>query len=434
MMRAEGRLDVSVPPPTRVKPAVKHVAPNLSPKVISKPAEMRELCRRITEAGSFAFDTEFVMEDGYETQVCLMQVATESEVALIDALSGADAKPVWNLVSNPDVEVVVHAGAEDLALCHQITGKVPANVFDVQIANGLVSGDYPISLARLARNALRVRLHKSQTLTDWRKRPLSEEQLRYAVADVAYLPAIRQLLGQKLRKTRRTAWAREEFAKFEALETYEPPKQARVYRLKGIGSLDGQRLAVAMDLLDAREELARKYNRPARAVVRDHLLVEIARHRWTKAEQIRSLRGLQLRPQAIQELVAAVKRSLARPRSDWPTPPVSIEDTPEEIVLTSLLTAVLRDYCLSHNVAMSLMATKQTMRDVIHAHTRTMPTRSALQRGWRARATGKMISGILRGKSLVGVAGDGTATRLKLVSHAGPPGDGFPDHSGQNQA
>ena len=292
---------------------------------------------------------------------------------------------------------------------------MPANVFDVQIATGLVSCDYPLSLSRLVRNTVRVRLHKSQTLTDWRHRPLTEAQLRYAVEDVAYLPATRRLLGQRLRKSKRTAWAREEFARFEALVTYEPPEQVRLLRLKGTGSLDPQRVAVALELLAAREELARRLNRPARVVLRDHLLVEIARHRWTKTEQIRSLRGLQLRASAICQLADAVKRGLSRPPERGLAPPERIEDTPEELALATLLAAVLRDFCRVHSIAFSLLATKQSIRELLHSHTRSLPDVSPLQRGWRAQATGEVIEGLLRGRTLVGVAGEGSETRLTLT-------------------
>ena len=398
---------------------MKHVAENLNPSVTTKPAELRALCERVAQASSFAFDTEFIMEDGYETAVCLMQVATESEAALIDPLAELDTGAVWELVADPAVEVVVHAGMEDLALCHQLTGKVPANVFDVQIANGLVSCDYPLSLSRLVRNTMRVRLHKSQTLTDGRQRPLTEAQLCYAVEDVAYLPATRRLLGQRLRQSKRTAWAREEFARFEAPATYEPPEQVRLLRLKGIGSLDPGRLAVALELLAAREKLARRLNRPARAVLRDHLLVEIARHRWTGVEQIRSLRGLQLRASAIGELANAVKRGLSRPPGECPAPPVRVEDTPQEVALATLLTAVLRDFCQVHSMAFSLLATKQSIGELLHTHTRSLPASSPLQNGWRARATGEVIESLLRGRTLVGVAGEGSETRLTLTPRPG---------------
>jgi ribonuclease D len=394
---------------------VDHVADSLEPRLITKPAELRALCDRAAKLGCFAFDTEFIMEDGYETTVCLMQMATETEVALVDPLVGLDTQAVWELVADPSVEVVVHAGMEDLALCHQLTGKAPAAPFDVQIATGLVTRDFPLSLARLVRRLLHVRLHKSQTLTDWRQRPLSDAQLRYAVEDVAFLPAARRVLMERLRERDRLEWAREEFARFESLKTYEPSEETRLFRVKGVGSLRGEQLSAALSLLAARERLARQYNRPERAVLRDHLLVEIARQRWTRLEQIRSLRGLQLRAGAIRQLGQAVEEGLAHPRELDPTPLATVEDTPEEQALVALLTAVLRDFCWAENIAFSLLATKQSVRQLLHTHTRALPPASPLQKGWRAHAVGGLIEDILRGRCAVAVTGKGNRIRLKTI-------------------
>lgn len=386
------------------------------PRLLTDPVELRAVCEQIASAGRFAFDTEFIMETGYETKVCLMQVTAGDDVVLVDPQAGLDTLPVWELVADPDIEVIVHAGMEDLALCFQFTGRVPRRVFDVQIAAGFVTGDYPLSLARLVRRLLRVRLHKSQTLTNWQQRPLSTEQLRYAVEDVAHLPAVRDVLIQKLEKTERVEWAKQEFARFEDQAVYEPSEETRVFKLKGSGSLAGEQLSVAAALLEARERLAQEYNRPARAVLRDHILVEIARHRWTDVEQIRSLRSVHLRQSSLRVLAEAVAKGLARPQEEWPAAPVNIEDTPEEHALLSLITAVLREYSRSSGVAFPLLASKQTIRSLIHAHTRNLPAKSPLSSGWRREATGEMIQGLLEGRLAVTVTGERSKTRLAVVS------------------
>ncbi len=402
---------------------MKHVADNLEPHIVCEAADLDALCERIRRAGRFAFDTEFIMEDGYDTLVCLLQLATESEVALVDPLAGLDTRGVWDLVADPAVEVIVHAGAEDLALCYQLTGQVPANVFDVQLANGLVTCDYPISLARLVRAVTRVRLHKSQTLTDWKRRPLTDAQLRYAVEDVAYLPAVRRWLHKRLDTAGRIPWAREEFARFELPATYQPSAQGRMMRVKGAGALDPQRLAIVSELLEVRDQLARKFNRPPRALLRDHLLVEIARHRWTQPDQLRSLRGLHLRSTALADLTEAVKRGLRRPVEQCPVPAPVVEDTPEEVALAGLLTAVLRDLCQKEQIAFALLTTKQGVRELLQSRTRNGPEISPLQRGWRAEATGDVIRRVLDGRTCVGVTGTGSSTHLTLI-----PRPDEPDH------
>jgi len=387
---------------------------DLQPNLVTTDSELLHVCERLAAAGCFAFDTEFIMEDAYRSQVCLIQTATDTEVALIDPLAGLDSTPFWNLVADPSFEVVVHAGAEDFGLCLQALGKPPSNVFDVQIAAGLVTCDYPLSLARLARNLLSVRLHKSQTLTDWRKRPLSPAQRRYASEDVVHIPAIHKWLKQRLAALGRTDWAREEFARFESVETYQPPKQDRVLRVKGAGSLDRAGLAILSELLDAREQLAEEYNRPVRAILRDHLLIELARHRWTEPEEIRALRGLHLRSSSIQRIAAAVKRALARPQEQWPALRRTVEPPPEEPGLVALLTAVLRDYCLANDLAFSWVATKEAIQQLVRAHLVDGQDVSPLVRGWRSRAIAPMLRAVLAGQLAVRVVGEGGRVRLAV--------------------
>jgi ribonuclease D len=404
---------------------VKRPTDRPAPAIITTDAQIRSLCDRLAGAGRFAFDTEFIMEDAYETMVCLIQAATESEVALIDPLAGVDTHPFWELVADPSIEVVLHAGMEDLALCPQLVGKTPANVFDVQIAAGLVGRDYPLSLTRLVHKTLGLRLAKSQTLTDWRRRPLTEAQQAYAADDVAYILMIHRRLVERLAKLGRLDWAKEECAQFELPQTYEPTAQTRLVRLKGLGSLDREALAVAAELLEVRQVLARKFDRPARAVLRDHLLVEIARNRWTRPEQIRALRGLHLRARAVDALAQAVRRGLALPPEQRPTVPETIEDTPKELVLISLVTAVLRDFCLASDVAFSLTATKQSIRELVHSHTRSIPNCSALSRGWRARAAGQMLAKVLQGRARVRVTGSPAEPRLTVeADQTGPESAG----------
>jgi ribonuclease D len=397
---------------------VKRATDRPRPAAVTTDTQLRSACDRLASEGCFAFDTEFIMEDGYETTVCLIQAASESQVLLIDPLAGVDTRPFWELVADPAIQVVLHAGMEDLALCRQLIGKTPANVFDVQVAAGLVGRDYPLSLTRLVHKYVGVRLRKTQTLTDWRRRPLTEAQQAYAVDDVAYIPAVHRTLIEKLKQQGRLDWAVEEFARFEVPQTYEPPKEIRLIRLKGIGSLDPEGLAVASELIEIREKLARNFDRPARAVLRDHLLVEIARHRWTRADQIKSLRGLNLRARAVEELARAVKRGLAVPREQCPTMPESAEDTPKELVLISLLTAVLRDFCLARNIAFALMTTKQAIRQLVHSYTRGHPDASPLSRGWRAEAAGEMLLDVLQGQAAITVTGSHCRPKLKIQAVA----------------
>jgi ribonuclease D len=376
-------------------------------RMITTQADLETLCAELRTQSSFAFDTEFVMEDVYRPEVCVVQLATERLTAVVDPFQVDDLAPVWALVADENIEVIVHAGMEDLAICQEQGGQTPRNVFDCQLACGLVTTDFPLSLARLTRFLLGVRLHKSQTLTDWRKRPLTDAQVEYAADDVRYLPAARRALARKLEKTGRTEWAAEEMARFHQPETYVRGPDEKVLKLKGAGSLDGQGLAVAAELVKARSRLAAQYNRPARVVVRDHLLVEIARHRWTESQDIRTLRGINLKPAALRDLGEAVRRGEALPPEAWPTPAPVDDESEAEAALAMLVGAVLRSRCADLGIAHQLVATRKDIRAFVRVMVRGLECAAsiALCAGWRKSQFGDLLRGVLAGDRSVAVAG-----------------------------
>ncbi|MHC5111823.1 MAG: ribonuclease D, partial [Planctomycetota bacterium] len=252
--------------------------PNINADSLTEQHEIEALCLLCRKEGRFAFDTEFVMEDRYQPEACLIQVATSKTVSLIDPFLDLDLEPVWSLVTDADVEVVVHAGQEDLALAVQHIGLLPRRVFDVQLAAGLVGYDYPISLQKLVQATKHIRLHKSKTLTDWRKRPLTKAQLRYAAEDVLHLLEVQRILTKKLDRLSRLEWAREEFQRFEQHELYERAEEDKIFRVKGTGAMEGKQLAIVRDVLEWRDSVGHRYNRPVRIILKDHLIAEIARH------------------------------------------------------------------------------------------------------------------------------------------------------------
>ncbi len=379
--------------------------PLAEPQLITERSDLLAICERIKAHGSFAFDTEFVMEDRFRPEVCLMQLALEDVVAVVDPYEVGDLDPVWALVGDPEVEVIVHAGMEDLALCQNQGGHTPQQVFDCQIACGLVTPDYPLSLSRMARAVLNVRLHKSQTLTDWRRRPLSAAQLRYAADDVVYLPAIRADLGGRLQRTGRVDWMAEEMSKFSDPSTYARGAEDNIFKLKGAGALSGLGLAIARELVKVRQALANQYDRPARAVVRDHLLIEIAKHQWSNPAEIKTLRGLSLRASALQELADAVQRARALPPDQWPMPAAPNDETEHEACLAMLAGAVIRAFCTQEGISHQLVGAKKDVQMLVQAHVRgdDRADHLPLANGWRAQTVGAAVRDVLSGRSRIAV-------------------------------
>ncbi len=387
--------------------------------LVERQEQIDQVCSQARSEGRFAFDTEFVMEDRYEPEVCLIQVATEESVALIDPFRKLDIGPVWGLITDDKVEAVVHAGQEDLALCVQHTGKLPRRVFDVQIAAGLAGYEYPLSLQKLVQSTVHVRLHKAKTLTDWRRRPLDEAELLYAAEDVSYLLAVRRVLDARLERRGRTSWAEEEFKCFEEETLYHRVEEEKLQRLKGTRSMKGQQLAVVRSLLTWRDGLAEELNRPARAVLKDHLLVEIARLGLTSHADIRALRGLNMSDRNVRALGREVKEAMETPPEQWPEARPRDAEPPREDVLIALATAVIRSYCLDFGLSYGLVTTKKMIRDLIRHRTIGLPSSAAdveLLAGWRGETVGALLDDVFAGSKTIRVEpGDG-----ELVVHVTP--------------
>src|SRR5262249_31488871 len=182
--------------------------------LIRTAGKLRELVAHVREAGQFGFDTEFVSEETFEPVLCLIQVATSQRLAVVDPQAVGDLGPFWELLHDPAVEVVMHAAGEDMRICLLRTGSVPGRVFDVQIAAGLVGNSHPLSLTNLVSQVLKINLPGSETRTDWRRRPLSPAQVRYALDDVRHLLEIADRLKVELTRLDRAHWAEAEFADF----------------------------------------------------------------------------------------------------------------------------------------------------------------------------------------------------------------------------
>ncbi|MBX3395986.1 MAG: HRDC domain-containing protein [Phycisphaerae bacterium] len=383
-------------------------------QLVTTADQLEAMCRGARAAGWCAFDTEFVGEDQFRPELCLIQLAYDNTCCLIDPLGGLDVTSIWELIADKDVLVIVHAGSEDIAQCWDQIGKPPARVFDLQVAAGFVGTDYPISLMRLAMSTLGQKIHKSQTLSNWRQRPLSGEQLKYAVEDVIHLRPIYERVHGRLEMLGRTAWLWEECDGLckSAAEPEEEVQKLR--RLRGSGSLEGRELAIAHALVEAREQIARQYNRPARVVLKDHLLVEIARRGWTDVKRMQTLRGMNLSVSALQLLAEAIERAKRLPQSEWPELP-NQEDTHTEQVMISLLTAVLFDFCNANDLAYGLLSKKQSLRAYIRSFTREGAELDGhpFGAGWRREAVGELLEGIMTGRRTIRV-GSESAGLLRL--------------------
>ncbi len=370
--------------------------------VVADPAALEACCAHLATTSLLGLDTEFVGETSYHPELCLIQVATESALYLIDPFAFDSLDAFWKFIVSPTHQVIVHAGREEVRLCHRAFGQVPARLFDLQIAAGLVGLPYPLGHGALVYHVLGKKLSKGETLTEWRRRPLTPSQMHYAFDDVRYLLAIQTKLDERLVRLGRRAWAEEEFQRLTQAATPEAPTTEAVgerwRKLRGASSLDRRRLAVLRELFVWREQTAHELNRPARVIVRDDLLVEIARRPAKSSRDLKVVRGLAHKH--LDEIFAAIERGRALPQESCPVPSEREQDPPQVGLAVGILQAALYDYATKEHLASNLIASSQDLKTLVrgYAQGNADGSETLLRRGWRAEHILPHLRAILEGR------------------------------------
>ncbi len=387
-------------------------SPNQGTRYVDTPAELRALCEILGECDRLAIDTEFIRERSFAPKLELVQVATpEGLIAVIDyaKLAGRAGDPFAEILTNPKILKIFHAADQDLEILLGLTDARIEPVFDTQIAAGLIGFGAKQSYGALVEATQGFRLAKGEAMTDWSIRPLTAAQLSYAMDDVRYLLAVYERLLTDLDQRGRLAWAYQETNVLQdsitaTLGLRTDPRTC-YQRVKGRGGLDGQQLAALRELAAWRENEAQRRDRPRGSVLKDELLVEIARRRPKHPSQLKNLRGIQPRDldRSGDELVAAVTKALALPRSEYPNPeaPLPVPDE-QTLALTDLLQAVVHSVAARESVAASMLATNGELQRLADAFRRGEPCQDLpVLSGWRGSLVGNDLLAVLEGRSVV---------------------------------
>lgn len=345
-------------------------------------------------------DTEFVRERTFYIQLGIIQVAADGTEAVIDPLALPSLDPLFDVVTDPAVEKVVHAGEQDFAAFYERERIVPANVFDTQIAAALVGYGDQISYAKLVAKVTGVQLSKLETLTDWTARPLTRAQIDYSLEDVRYLMEVRDHLSERLEQLGRSGWEQEECRRLVAEDTYESPSPLEYYRRMKTGGLSGARLGVLREVAGWREERARARDIPRGWVLRDQSLLEIARRRPTSLKALRQIRSM--KPNQIAKdadaILDAVRRGAANPiEVDAPDKP-NVKAPPQADSVARLLEAWLYARSMEAEIAPSMLATRDQLKVLTSAHFRGEEPELPLLQGWRRELVGQDLLDLLEGK------------------------------------
>jgi ribonuclease D len=391
--------------------------------LLNEPDRLAELCEQIRAAGRVAFDTEFIREESYEPEVCLVQVALEEGFALIDP-EGLDLAPLWELVVGEEVETVVFAGRQDFEIAYLSVGKTPRRVFDVQVASGLVSASYPSSYRHVVREVRGVDVGSAETFTDWSRRPLRDEQLRYALEDVIHLLPMHDRYRGDLARLGRESWMVEEMSCLADTSLYDPEDKAGFERVKGHRKLKGRQLAVLDALAVWREKAARRRKIPVRRLLSDAVLCEVARRMPTKVDQLKDFRCLpagQVRKLG-GEIIETVKKGQAVPKSQQPRLVKRTEIGDRNDVRVDLAIAAGKSLCQRARVAQQLFGTRKDYEQLVQAVAGHVERHeSALLQGWRGEFLGHTLADVVEGRVGLRIDAEGDSPGVRLIPQD-PPG------------
>jgi ribonuclease D len=355
-------------------------------------------------------DTEFMSEGRYRPLLCLIQLAVPngdgSRVELVDPFDKPEIAPLADVLADPEIEIVMHAARQDVAILRRTMGIDVRGLFDTQLAAGFAGLSASLGYGPLLDQLLGVKLKKGEGFTKWDRRPLTPQQLKYARDDVAHLIQLSGAIKERLEQTGRLGWVREECRPLEDASDERDPREVW-RRLPRVSQLSGQARAVARELAAWREEVAQREDKPPSSVVADQAVVAIARSVPSSVDKLGDVRGLY--PKAIkrfgEEIVAAVRRGeQSEPPAKEGGGGFSVgADAP----VIALCEALVRSRALDAGLAYELVASRSDLTRVVVAARlgRPEPEVRTLQ-GWRRELVGEDLDALLHG-SLSLAVGEG---------------------------
>ena len=361
---------------------------------------MAALCKRLAQHPFVTVDTEFLRETTFWPKVCVIQLASPEEAAAIDALAeDIDLTPFFELMANEAVVKVFHAARQDLEIVWRLAGLIPKPLFDTQVAAMVCGFGDQASYGELAKAIARVNVDKSSRFTDWSRRPLSEAQVRYAIADVTHLRDIYLHLRTQLERSARLHWLADEMEALTSPSTYEQHPDDAWERLRH-RARKPRDLAALIELAAWREAEAQARDVPRSRVLKDDALVEIALAAPRTEEALSNLRaiprGLE-RSRAGAEILAAIERAMARDPASLPV--IERDRRNANGATVELLKVLLRQVCEETGVAAKMIATVDDLEAIAANDNADV---MALK-GWRRTVFGEKALELKRGRLALAV-------------------------------
>jgi len=375
---------------------------------ITTTSELAAACRRMASHPFVTVDTEFLRETTYYPLLCIAQMASTEEAAVIDALApGIDLAPFYALMADERVMKVFHAARQDIEIVWHAAKLIPHPIFDTQVAAMVLGYGDSISYDQLVQRITGDALDKSHRFTDWTRRPLSDAQLTYAVSDVTHLRQVYLALVEDLKRRGRADWVEDEMRVLTSPDTYRMEPEGAWQRLK-TRVRKARELAVLIEVAAWREREAQSRDVPRSRVLKDEAIADIAVQAPTSTEKLKNLRSLPKgfeRSRWGEQIVAAVERGLARNPSTLPLQSRT-QPAPNGAAVVELLKVLLRMISERHHVAAKIIATVDDLDRIAADDGADVPALT----GWRRELFGEKALALKHGKLALAIENGRVAT------------------------
>lgn len=356
---------------------------------------LTDFCQQIETSSWLAIDTEFLREKTYYPQLCLIQIANEDVIACVDPLAIEDLSPLLDVLYREDMTLVFHAAKQDLELLLMLRGNLPKHIFDTQLAATVLGLGDQIGYGNLVKTCLDVDLDKAHSRTDWTQRPLSNDQLEYAADDVRYLRSLYQQMATQLDELNRRSWLDDDFAALSDPQTYTANPESIWRKIRGAGKLKASQLVILQHLATWREQRAVERNRPRRWILKDEVMLDLARFAPDSKNKLSQIRGLE--PRDIERngnaILAVIATAKTIPEADWPVLIKPVPLTNQQEALMDALMALLRKFCDEQSITPVAVATRKDIEQLVRGE-----RDSPLLQGWRKRIVGQKLLDFLQGE------------------------------------
>ncbi len=369
--------------------------PSKNYTLIKTHLQLTELCKELSHHPWIAVDTEFMREKTYYPELSLIQVATDDNAWCIDPLAVEDLSPLGDILTNREIIKVFHAASQDMEILYYQFNDMPGPIFDTQIAASMLGHGEQTGYANLVKAILDLELEKSQSRTDWSRRPLTEAQLSYAADDVIHLCRVYHSLQTSLDEKGRTQWLQADFKQLENTNNFEFNPDALLKRVKGHSRLRARQLGILRELAVWREGRAKKVNKPRRWVLSDDILIDIARQTPDTLEKLSTIRGIHesIVKQQGASLLSCIERGKQLDEELLPSPSKKKKLSYKEGVLVDILMGIISYSAHKADISPSLLASRKDLEKLITEDS------SPLMLGWRYELAGRTIEDFLAGRS-----------------------------------